>query len=168
MEPVTVLATTAALFVAEKFSEGYLQKAGEIVFEKTVILVQKLRDKFKGDEDAEEVLQRLERKPESQARRTELVEVLENKLATDTDLVQNLQHLVDEISQTKTGQQIIASNGSIAIGGNVTNSPIITGNGNIIGNADQRQVNTGGGAFIDGDVSTSGGDFVGRDKKAIE
>jgi hypothetical protein len=165
MDPTTVLATNVAIFVAEKFGEGFLKKAGEVVFEKTVIIVQKLRDNFKGDEDAEEALQRLEKKPQSEARQKELAEVLEEKLKTDGDLAQTLQQLVEEIKQTEAGQKIIAINGSIAVGGNVNNSTIVAGSGNMIDNADKRQVNTGGGAHIAGDVSISGGDFVGRDKK---
>lgn len=70
----------------------------------------------------------------------------------------------------------------VAIGGNVSNSPIITGDGNTVDNSssvfDQRgqtvqgsqtnvrgNVNTGGGLFNTGNINTGGGDFVGRDRR---
>lgn len=72
---------------------------------------------------------------------------------------------------------------SVAIGGSANGSTIITGNGNTVGNGNiqvnnissssgiaighgssSTTVNTGGGAYVGGNVHVEGGDFVGRDK----
>ena len=45
---------------------------------------------------------------------------------------------------------------SVAIGGNVSESTIVTG--------DQRTINTNGGAYIEGKIDTGGGNFIGRDQ----
>lgn len=94
------------------------------------------------------------------------------------------QAISDEAMQPTTRSNVSAGDRGVAIGGNVTNSPIITGNNNRIDQSsrgvDQRgqkvqgnqtnfagNVNTGGGQVINGDVNTGGGDFVGRDIKNI-
>jgi hypothetical protein len=69
-----------------------------------------------------------------------------------------------EISTTRSQRlfqyyiSIVEASGdrSVAIGGDVSESTIITG--------DQHTINTGGGAYIEGKVDTGGGDFVGRDQ----
>jgi hypothetical protein len=69
-----------------------------------------------------------------------------------------------EISTTRSQRlfqyyiSIVEASGdrSVAIGGDVSESTIITG--------DQHKINTGGGAYIEGKVDTGGGDFVGRDQ----
>lgn len=57
---------------------------------------------------------------------------------------------------------VAAGEQGIAVGGNVTGSTFITGDGNTV-----RRVNTGGGTYIEGNVDTKGGDFVGRDKHVV-
>lgn len=65
--------------------------------------------------------------------------------------------------------------GAVAVGGNIQNSTIITGGVqvggisnlqggeiNIAGGDIHRQVNTGGGTYIEGSVNTGGGAFIGR------
>jgi hypothetical protein len=54
---------------------------------------------------------------------------------------------------------VAAGKRGVAIGGDVSDSHIITGDSNQV-----TRINTGGGAYIGGGVTTSGGDFVGRDK----
>lgn len=63
-------------------------------------------------------------------------------------------------SATNSGSGAIAQGpGAVATGGNVSGSTIITGNSNQV-----EQVNTGGAAYIRGNVTVGSGDFVARDK----
>lgn len=69
-----------------------------------------------------------------------------------------------------TNGGVAAGAGGVAVGGNVGGS-IITGarvSGDLVqGDKMTRQVSTGGGAYIEGDVDVGSGDFVGRDQTVI-
>jgi hypothetical protein len=59
---------------------------------------------------------------------------------------------------------VAAGSGGVAVGGDVSGSNIVTGSGNTITEShSETDLNTGGGAYVGGDVSVSGGDFIGRD-----
>ncbi|MEZ4661746.1 MAG: caspase family protein [Caldilineaceae bacterium] len=63
-----------------------------------------------------------------------------------------------------TGGGVAAGERGVAIGGAATGNTIVTGDGNVTGSYNRtEQVDTGGAAYIRGNVRT-GGDFVGRDK----
>ncbi|MGC1377585.1 MAG: phosphotransferase [Anaerolineales bacterium] len=54
--------------------------------------------------------------------------------------------------------------GGISIGGNARDNVIVNGNNNEVNRTTIRKVNTGGGAYIGGNLNLQNGDFVGRDK----
>ena len=57
--------------------------------------------------------------------------------------------------------------GNVSIGGNARDNVVITGDQNTVGQVN-RKVNTGGGAYVEGNVHVQGGDFVGRDKHVMQ
>ena len=65
--------------------------------------------------------------------------------------------------QLPTEKKKTARPGDISIGGNARDNVIISGDHNKV-NRTTRKVNTGGGAYIGGDLNLQNGDFVGRDK----
>ncbi|MCE7983129.1 MAG: caspase family protein [Caldilinea sp. CFX5] len=62
----------------------------------------------------------------------------------------------------------VTGDGNVTAGGNLENNTIITGNNNVVGDNNTvtriKRLDTGGAAFVGGNVNTGGGDFVGRDK----
>ena len=86
-----------------------------------------------------------------------LVGVVQVLLTTDAALAQRLDALLEAYRQASAarGPGVSAmGERSVAIGGDVQGSTIITGD----------RVHTGGGAYIGGSVKVEGGDFVGRDQ----
>jgi hypothetical protein len=57
-----------------------------------------IRARFRGDREATEALDRLEAKPDSQARAAELAEVLQPHLEADSQMVVELTRLIEEAS----------------------------------------------------------------------
>ncbi len=129
--------------------------------------------------DLLDAIRRLEAKPDSQARQALLREELESSaqsapaLFTDPALLAAAGQLLTLLGQPGNNTTVTAGDRGVAIGGSVSGSQISTGDHNRTIQTDQyierqridRQIDTGGGSYINGNVDTSGGDFVGRDKK---
>jgi hypothetical protein len=62
----------------------------------------------------------------------------------------------ERLFQIKIKNLIASGKGAVIVDGDISESTIVTG--------EQRNINTGGGAHISGDVKIESGDFVGRDK----
>ena len=151
------LATTVITFLALKSSEGFLQKVGERAYQKVEELVQTVRRKFQGDAYAEQTLERLEQKPQDEARKAALQGVLAEKVEEDHEFMQALQKLVEEIKQAGGDQVMALGERSVAIGGDVTGSTIITGDRNVVGSGNVTQVvKAEGGSTISGVTQTAG------------
>lgn len=145
-----------------------------------------LIQKFGPKADVANALTQLENKPASTNRQGMLKEELANTdAAQDQAILAQAKALLDLLkaqghptaatyNAILTGDGAIAQGGAtaagkggMAISGSVTNSSLATGP-----NAHQiqtdhyiaHQVNTSGGAAVDGDVNTAGGDFIGRDR----
>jgi surfactin synthase thioesterase subunit len=95
MDPAT-LALTAAGLVAKQALEAAGGKAGEGAWAVLGRIREAIWSKFRGDQEVTETLERLEAKPESQARSAELAEVLQPRLKADPQLVAELTRLVEE------------------------------------------------------------------------
>lgn len=186
MEPLTTLVTALVAGAAA----GATTIAGQAIKDAYAGLKQLALNTFGATAPVATAIQQVEAKPDSAGRKLTLQEELETALpliapAAQQALLTQAQTLLALLKEagpqattynaTNSGSGAIAQGpgavaagqGGIAVGGNVSNSPLITGSGNVI--TDQyikRQVNTGGGAYVERDVNTGGGDFVGRDKKS--
>ena len=95
MDPAT-LALTAAALVAKQALEAASGEAGKTAWHALGRIAKAIRGWFASDREATETLDRLEAKPESQARTAELAEVLTPRLEADPRLVAELTRLVDQ------------------------------------------------------------------------
>jgi hypothetical protein len=189
MEPnipiVTALVTGAALAAkgvgSQAVRDGYLTLKAMTV------------NKFGNRGDVRDALVQVEKRPDSEARQAMLKEELQAAGADrDAELVRKAREFLDLLKQqglsdgvsysaSVTGSGAIAQGpgavaagaGGVAIGGKAQDNVIITGSNisgdfvrgdKVMGDKISRQINTGGGAYVGGDVNvTSGSKFVGRD-----
>jgi hypothetical protein len=147
-----------------KAGEAFAKEAGEKLAEKVGALYQAVKSKFKGDAYAEQTLTRIEEKPEATGRQAAFQEVLVEKLEEDPDFAEVVRRLVEEAKAADTRKVIAFGERSVAVGGDVSGSTIITGDGNVVGDGSTSQVikATGGSAIrgagqvISGDPSGAG------------
>jgi hypothetical protein len=126
MDPAT-LAFTAAALVAKKALEAAGGEAGETAWQALGRITQTIRGWFAGDQEATETLDRLEAKPQSQARTAELAEVLTPRLEADPRLVAELTRLVDEAkADPQTASFVTTVQDNARVGG-IANIGQITG-----------------------------------------
>lgn len=101
VEPIT-LATTVVSFLAPylaKAGESMAKKAGDAAWEKLKQISAAVKKKLQGDAYAEQTLQRLEKKSDSESRQAALVGVLEEKIQEDASFAQTLKDLVAEAKE---------------------------------------------------------------------
>jgi hypothetical protein len=140
---VQALATAAVALLSPypvKAGEEFAKKAGERLADKAEALYQAVKAKFKGDAYAEQTLARVEEKPEAKGRRATLQEVLAEKLEEDADFAEMVRRLVEEAKAADTRNVIAFGERSVAVGGDVTGSTIITGDRNVVGDGSTSQV----------------------------
>jgi hypothetical protein len=126
MDPAT-LALTAAGLVAKKALEAAGGKAGEGAWAALAYIRDAIWARFRGDPEVTETLERLEAKPESQARAAELAEVLQPRLEGDPQLVAQLTRLVEEVkAQPQTASFVTAVQDNARVG-KLTNIGQVTG-----------------------------------------
>lgn len=89
-----------------KASEAFAKKAGEQLIGKIAALYQAIKDKFKGDDHAEQTLARLEQDPESKRRQAALEDVLIEKMEQDAEFAEKVRQLVVESEQVGGGDVI--------------------------------------------------------------
>jgi hypothetical protein len=82
--------------LAKKALEAAGGKAGEGAWAVLGRVGETIRSRFRGDQEVTEAMDRLEAKPDSQARTAELAEVLQPRLEADPQLVAELTRLVEE------------------------------------------------------------------------
>jgi hypothetical protein len=138
---VIAIAATALLgpYLA-KAGDAFAEKAGEKLAEKAGALYQAVKAKFKGDAYAEQTLARVEEKPEAEGRKAAFQEVLTEKLGEDADFAEMVRRLVEEAKAADTRHVIAFGERSVAVGGDVSGSTIITGDGNVVGDGSTSQV----------------------------
>jgi hypothetical protein len=126
MDPAT-LALTAAGLLAKKALEAAAGKAGEGAWAGLGRLREAIWAKFRGDPEATEALERLEAKPDSQARTAELAEVLQPRLEAEPQLVAELTRLVEEAKAEPQAAAFVTTVQDNARVGKLTNIGQITG-----------------------------------------
>jgi hypothetical protein len=129
VEPVSLAATAVVLLAPYlvKAGEAFAEKAGEALAEKTGALYRTIKGKFTNDSYAEQTLLRLEESPDSKGRQTALEHLLAEKMEEDSAFAEQVQRLIEEAKAADTRNIISYGERSVAIGGDVTNSNINTG-----------------------------------------
>jgi hypothetical protein len=126
MDPATLALTVAGL-VATKALEAAAGKAGEGAWAALGRIAETIRSKFRGDPEITETLERLEVKPDSQARTAELAEVLQPRLEADPQLAAELTRLVEEAKAQPQTASFVTTVQDNARVGKLTNIGQITG-----------------------------------------
>jgi hypothetical protein len=121
------LALTAAGLLATKALEAAGGKAGEGAWATLGRIAETIRSKFRGDPEATEALERLEAKPDSQARTAELAEVLQPRLEADPPLAAELTRLVEQAKAEPQTASFVTTVQDNARVGKLTNIGQITG-----------------------------------------
>jgi hypothetical protein len=126
MDPAT-LALTAAGLIAKKTLEAAGGEAGKTGWQALGRIAQTIRGWFAGDREATETLDRLEAKPESQARTAELAEVLTPRLEADPRLLAELTRLVEQAKADPQTASFVTTVQDNARVGRITNVGQISG-----------------------------------------
>jgi hypothetical protein len=131
----TVAATAIAILspYLAKASESFAEKAGEKLAEKAGALYQAIKNKFKGDSDAEQTIAQVEAKPDSKARMAALEEVLTEKMKNDPDFAATVNRLVEEAKEADSRKVLVFGERNIGVAGDVSGSTFITGDSNQVG-----------------------------------
>ncbi len=127
MDPATV-AIAAASLIATKLAEAAAGKAGEGLWAGITSIYDRVRDRLKGDPDGQEALERLEAKPQSQARTAELAEVLQERLERDPDFTKELVELVEQAQADPKTASFVTTVRDNALVGRITNIGSVGGN----------------------------------------
>jgi hypothetical protein len=102
--------------------------------EKIEEIYQKVKEKLSSDPYANQTLKRVEEDPMSERRQSTLEDVVSEKMEEDPNFAEEIKRLVEEVKKIPGSSNVIASGqGAVAIRGNVSGSPIITGNNNVVG-----------------------------------
>lgn len=135
-------------------------------------------DKFGADSDICQAMVAMERRPESKSR----VALLEEELSMvdsplDSEITRLAEYLRSVLGQPSSTPNkavtIITGRGGVSIGGDANGSTISTGSyisgdyiggDKVLGDKIGSQINTGGGAYIGGELTINDGDFIGRDQ----
>ncbi len=155
------ISTIVMTFIALQVSEGFVQRGGERLFERMEDAIQNVRQKLKGDTFAEQTLEHAIEKPESEERRAALQQVLIEKMERDNSFFEILKQLIQYVKQADTNQVLALSQRSVAIGGDVKESTIITGDNNLIGGISQS-------ITASGSSSINGVNQIAKETKEIE
>jgi hypothetical protein len=141
MDPVS-LATVLTAFLApvlpyllkggEKAAEEVGKKFGSAVWDKAATLWARLRPRLQARPAAQEAVAEVAQAPEDQAAQGALNLQVRKILTEDSDLAQEMARWLEEARQAGVITIITTASGerSVAIGGNVAGSVIITGDGN--------------------------------------
>ena len=115
-----------ATFLA-KAGQPLADKAGQGVVDAAGFLLEAIKKKFRGNSYSEQVLNRLEQKPESKDRQASAKDILMEQMEKDDVFAAEVRRLV-EVAQKADKKGVIAWGArSVAIGGNAQNNIIITG-----------------------------------------
>jgi hypothetical protein len=124
---LATLALTAAGLVAKKALDAVGDQAGKSSWQALGRIAQTVRGWLAGDHEATETLDRLEAKPDSQARAAELAEILQPWLEADERLAAQLTRLVEEAkTDPQTASFVTTVEGNARVG-KLTNIGQITG-----------------------------------------
>ena len=172
MDPLAMVASALMAGAAAAAKDTVAQAIKDAYNGLKALVVRKAGASGNNDE-LSTVINLAERKPDDKARQAMLQDVLQTaRVDADVEVLKHAQALLDMIKQYEPGiatQYNISVTGSGAAaagpGAMAAGERGVVTRGNVQGdiNTGTQNINTGGGAFVGGNVSTAG-DFVGRDK----
>ena len=144
-------------YIGLQASEGFIQRAGERLFEKIDEIIQIIRRKLRGDTLAEHMLESAMENPELEGQRVALQKILIKKMDEDNAFAENLRQLIQDAEQADTNHVLTQGKRSVAIGGDVKDSTIITGDSNVVGGGISQSITATGGSTISDVNQIAGG-----------
>jgi hypothetical protein len=109
MDPVAISLASSVIGVlmpyAKKGAEEFISSAGKDAYEKSKAILETLKRRWSGDEEATETLEHFEQKPERY--KSAIEDILEEKLAQDKDLAEELQKILKDMGPDLEIIQII-------------------------------------------------------------
>jgi hypothetical protein len=122
---IAAMASTILAPYIAKGGEAFASEFGKTVGQKIGELSDLVKNRFKGDKEAETVLDLVEKNPQSKARVASLEEEIGKKMKEDPDFAKKLSALLEQFQETESGKILIkADNRSVAaqniIGGTIT------------------------------------------------
>lgn len=113
-------------YLTRKISGKLAEKAEE--------LYQKIKEKLSSNSYADQSLKRVEEEPISKRRQAALEEVMVEEMNNDPKFAEEITRLIEELKKIPGSKNVIASGErSVAVGGNMINSKVVTGDNNTIG-----------------------------------
>ena len=113
-----------------KAGQPLAEKAGQAVADAADALFGAIKKKFKGNSYAEQTLNRLEEKPESNDRQASVKDVLLEQMEKDDVFAAEVRRFVEVARKADKNSVIAWGERSVAIGGNAQDNVIITGDDN--------------------------------------
>jgi len=104
-----------------------------MAWEKAQALFERIRHRFKDDEEIESAVTLISKQPESETRQAMLGEILAARLESDPALSQELAALIAELSAQGLGGIVVSGSGAVA-----THGGVATGVGGIAASGDVR------------------------------
>lgn len=118
MEPIAIVAAT---LVAKWAAESFIKEASKSAWAGLQRVYELVKSKVTSDDEATEVLQRLEVKPSSEARASELAEVLSTFVKSDPSFADELRKVVNTAEQDPATASFITEVRDNAKVGKITN-----------------------------------------------
>jgi hypothetical protein len=129
VEPISLAATAVVLLSPYliKAGEAFAEKAGDALADRTGALYRAIKSKFANDSYADQTLRRLEEAPDSKGRQTALEHLLTEKMEEDVTFADQVRQLIEEAKAVDARNVISYGERSVAVGGDLTNANINTG-----------------------------------------
>jgi hypothetical protein len=116
------------------------RKTSSELEEKTKEIYQKIKEKFSSDSYAGQSLKRVEEGPTSKRRQAALEEVIVEEMNKDSEFEEEIKQLIEELKKIPGSNNVIAyGERSVAVGGNMISSNVITGDGSTIDDKGMRK-----------------------------
>jgi hypothetical protein len=132
IEAAAASAVAALVPYLMEAGKGFAKNAGEKTAEKAGELYDWIKAKIAGDKYAEQTLARVEEQPDNADRQATLKAVVSEKMKADPDFARTLERFVEEIKALGGAPVTASGDRSVAIGRDVSNTTIVTGDKNKI------------------------------------
>ncbi|MHB8119510.1 MAG: hypothetical protein ACYDHX_12385 [Methanothrix sp.] len=129
MDPFTIAAVVSSMLAPylAKGGEAFASEFGKSAGQKIGELSDLVKNRFKGDKEAEIVLDLAEKNPQSKARVASLEEEIGKMMKADPDFAKKLSALMEQVQETESGKIVIKAYNKSVIGKIIIGSTISTG-----------------------------------------
>jgi hypothetical protein len=110
-----------------KGGEAFASEFGKSASQKIGDLSHLIKNRFKGDKDAEAILDLVEKNPQSKARVASLGEEINEKMMKDPDFARELSAMIEQAQETESGKIVINAFYRSVGAKNIIGSVIATG-----------------------------------------